>query len=1033
MTAMSEDQTTQSHVIDRIEAYLADGLSPEERPEFESHLAECDLCSEAVAAARRVDEELGGLFRVARPDAAFEDRLVRTLRTRRQRQGPFLHPMILRSAAAVAAAVAITGTGIVVNNVMTRNGHDGTALFSAETNRRLQSDFLQTGTSFRVESNGDSVDHETLGNAYFARSRNVTSSVEGKPSQSAEGLKSGIQRFGALRGDVVVADASGSTHNGQFGGGSGGGARGFRAQLGREATDSFDAITPPTNGPTPAASTPSSNQNHNVYYSFQPAKELKELPAPATLMDGTQAATGRSLGAEGVTDNTGLSIPAPAQGVPESGKPPAANWALAYGEAQVTNGAAYRGPVSAPPIDGQPAKAPDTATPTPPTPANPTTTNPSGSRKVIRNGTLEFEVERFDDSVVRITKLVDEQGGFVATTDSDKLPNGHVKGTITLRVPPEHLDTLVLTLRGMGDLKSQKISAEDVTKHYTDLESELRAARAMEERLLEIIKTANGQIKDLLAAEKELGIWREKIEAIEGEKRYLDNQVSLSTLVVSLYEKDIRTPASATESEQVQMSLETEKVDDAYNKALEAIKTAKGRITQSELKQFDAGQFGATIVAAVPPDAAEQVIARLRQLDGRIAHFSRDRHQTTQTGVPVPAAVMQIQRDDTVLNLQIYNLANIAPRRTTTVSVAAAQVDRTYAQLVEQVRSAGGRIVTSSLAKPDANTQTADVDFQVPTEKADAMLDLIRGYGEVMQQDLSENPDTANVTEAKRGFHLRLISLAAVPARETQTLQLAAGNVPQAFNDILSAAKAADARVFQSDLSEQNPQDITAAITIEVPRTASGSVDAAIAKAAQVLTRTVNRSAELDKTVDTKLRLTLAVISADRLPPRQTTTERIEVQDVERASDDLVNAAVEAGGRRLGNGEMSQDRAGHVTSQVVVEVPMSKAGSILDLLERSGSRRSKQVSFDSTIPEGPLARARIDATFSNSAASLGGEETTWDAIRNGLSVSGRGLRWSLQMLVVGFCFVAPWIFVLWLIWKLIRRGRSRPVAVPAPS
>jgi hypothetical protein len=128
---------------------------------------------------------------------------------------------------------------------------------------------------------------------------------------------------------------------------------------------------------------------------------------------------------------------------------------------------------------------------------------------------------------------------------------------------------------------------------------------------------------------------------------------------------------------------------------------------------------------------------------------------------------------------------------------------------------------------------------------------------------------------------------------------------------------------------------------------------------------------------------------------------------------------------------MHQDRAGHVTSQIVVEVPLNKASPILDELERSGSRRSKQVSFDSTVPEGPLSRARIDATFSNSAASLGGEETTWDAIRNGLSVSGRGLRWSLQMLVVGFCFVAPWIFVIWLIWKLLRRSRTRPAASPA--
>jgi hypothetical protein len=682
----------------------------------------------------------------------------------------------------------------------------------------------------------------------------------------------------------------------------------------------------------------------------------------------------------------------------------------------------------------KPAAARSASAPAAPqTPADPSTAPAASGRKVIRNGTLEFEVERFDDAVMRITKLVDEQGGFVATTDSDKLSNGHMKGTLTLRVPPERLDTLVLTLRGIGDLKSQKISAEDVTKHYTDLDSQLRAARAMEERLLGIIKSGTGQIKDLLAAEKELGVWREKIEAIEGEKRYLDNQVSLSTLVVSLYEKDIRTPASATEAEQVQMSLETEAVDDAYNKALEAIRAAKGRITQSELKQYDAGQFGATIVAAIPPDAAEPVIARLRQLNGRIAHFSRDRHQTTKEGVPAPAAaVMQVQREDTIVSLQIYNLANVAPRRTTTLQVAANSVDRAYAQVIEQVRSAGGRIVTSSLNKPDPNTQIADLEAQVPAEKADAVLDVLHGLGDVMRQELSENPDAANVTEAKRGIRLRLISLAAVPARETQTLQVAASSVPTAFNDILNAAKSADARVYQSDLSEQNPQDIAAAITVEVPRSAEVAVNGAIGKAGQVLTRTINRSTDLEKTVDTKVRLTLSLISADRLPPRQTTTEQIRVADVGRATDDLVAAVASAGGRQIGTGGSEQSDANHDTSHVVVEVPMNKLPPVLDELDRAGARRGKQVSFDSTVPDGPLARARIDVTFSNSPASLGGEETTFDALRNGLSVSGRGLRWSLQLLVIGFCFVAPWVLVLWILWRVIRRSRSRATP-PAPS
>lgn len=903
----------------------------------------------------------------------------------------------------MAAAVLLTGTGLVVSTALQSDSSVLSLIASDRGRQKVASNLRQIGQAIAMYKNDFTTDYPRT---MWGDNGQTAHNVYGRPKNSLALPKDQFDSINLPSG-TTASNGAADAYYWKDGGASGGFGGGSPRQFGMGAPQSANE---------PAQKGAEAGKPSNYSLAFRPTDQWGLQVTGGGEKDGDRIA-GRKLREAG-DDKAPSQPPTPAPAT--EGKPEVVEDGIALGRSD-----------AAPPAD-QPGKPVTTSTPMPAAPPPPPSQHQdaSAARKIIRNGTIEFEVDRFDDAVMRITKLVDEQGGFVATTDSDKLPNGHVKGTITLRVPPEHLDTLVLTLRGLGDLKSQKITAEDITKHYTDLESELRAARAMEDRLLEIIKTANGQIKDLLVAEKELGVWREKIEAIEGEKRYLDGQISLSTLVVSLYEKDIRTPAYATETEQVQMSLETETVDDAYNKALEAIKSAKGRITQSELKQYDAGQFGATIVAAVPPDAAEQVIARLRQLSGRIAHFSRDRHQTTQTGAPLPAASTQIQRDDTILNLQIYNLANIAPRRTTTLQVAAALVDRTYAQLVEQVRSAGGRIVTSALAKPDANTQTADVDFQVPTEKADAILDVIRGYGEVMQQDLSENPDTANVTEAKRGFHLRLVSLAAVPARETQTLQLAAAGVPQAFNDILAAAQAAGARVYQSDLSEQNPQDVTAAITVEVPRAGSASLDAAVAKASQVLTRTVNRSAELDKTVDTKVRIAMSLASADRLPPRQTIAERIEVQDVERASDDLVNSAVSAGGRRIGNGEMTQDKAGHVTSEVVVEVPLNKAGTIVDELERSGSRRSKQVSFNSAEPENPLSRARIDVTFSNSAASLGGEETTWDAIRNGLSVSGRGLRWSLQMLVVGFCFVAPWIFVLWLIWKLIRRNRNRP-AIPA--
>src|SRR5262249_8341684 len=158
-----------------------------------------------------------------------------------------------------------------------------------------------------------------------------------------------------------------------------------------------------------------------------------------------------------------------------------------------------------------------------------------------------------------------------------------------VRTPPELLDDLIANLRkeltnSGGEQKGSRIGSQDITKQYTDLESRLRAARTMEERLLQIIKEGKGQIKELLEAGKELGVWRTKIEELEGELRYYSNLVALSTLTITLVEKDIRAAAGLTESERVQAGVEVEDVDKTYQAVLAAVFDAKGRVTKSELK-----------------------------------------------------------------------------------------------------------------------------------------------------------------------------------------------------------------------------------------------------------------------------------------------------------------------------------------------------------------------------------------------------------------------------------------------------------------
>src|SRR6185369_1690273 len=70
-------------------------------------------------------------------------------------------------------------------------------------------------------------------------------------------------------------------------------------------------------------------------------------------------------------------------------------------------------------------------------------------RKIIRTGEMEFETESFDKAVDTIDKLIDaipNKGGFVATVNSDKLPNGKMRGSVVVRVRPEFLDKFLKDL-----------------------------------------------------------------------------------------------------------------------------------------------------------------------------------------------------------------------------------------------------------------------------------------------------------------------------------------------------------------------------------------------------------------------------------------------------------------------------------------------------------------------------------------------------------------------------------------------------------
>jgi glycine cleavage system regulatory protein len=1107
---------------EQMAAALTGGLSADEQSRIEAHLAACESCAAEVAEMKVREADLADLFADAKPEAGFEDRMIRALRETSSPRRNWVHPLVRRAATGVAAAILLGSAGYVVTAAY--SGGAPNSLADAVNRVKDASNLKQIGLALTLYSNENRGALSSARNPIFAEpSSNAEKDNYGiTPAQPTD--ESNVTRLGknlrysyqdpqlntgadgggfklnnSISSEFAVGrDISPGTSNGRGGETRSRGTTAWKETDGKNAQygdghvdyfeNPFPAIQPDNlakgkDHDGDKAGVPIRGEaKQQVGWDFSRPTPLVDAPFKPTQLGTEVKTTGGVAGASSsngtdpaLQPTANLDTPAVQQAKKpeEAGKlvegllqrqAEAANVArgeitytidtelrnvqdaLSKRDVKAANEALGRAKAAqninphrfteaeAKAFEGLIAKA-QTAVQSASGGQSPATAAqaPASTRKVIRTGTMEFEVDRFDSALAMITKLTQESDGYVGTTDSEKLPNGKVKGTVTVRVPPERLDALVMQLRGIGDLRSQKMDAQDVTKQYTDLEGELRAARAMEERLLDIIKTGKGEIKDLLAAEKELSVWRGKIEKIVGEMKYYDNLVSLTTLTVTLFERDIRTAALAKETETVNAGIEAEDVEAARAAALKAIEDAKGRVIQSELKRHDAGQFSAVVIADVSPDQAGALVDRIKQL-GKVARFEVQRKQTTPDGTTQPAPGARLERADTRVNLSLYNLANVEPRQTTTFDLAAADVESAYKAIAARVAKAGGRVVASNLARPQAEQVIGKIQFQVKAADADGVLTDVRGLGEVMHLTVNENADTNNVTAAKQGFVVQVLPIAQIPVRESTNIQIAATDVPAAYNALrdLVRGSAATVRVSTAQLVEAQQQNVNAILDFEIMRSELPAIDDAIKKLGDITQRTNGRSGDTENTIDSKVRVQVSFVDADQIPPRETTSLGIETSDPDKAVADVQTLAQSLGGRVL-QSNLTQERGGQTIGKLIVDVPLAKSVELITRAKTAGTVRLVQSQKNAAATDGSLARARVDMTYTTSAAIVGADQGVWASIRNGLTTSMKGLMVSLQLIIVGLCFVGPWVLVIALIWKFLRRRkRQTPESPGAP-
>ena len=160
------------------------------------------------------------------------------------------------------------------------------------------------------------------------------------------------------------------------------------------------------------------------------------------------------------------------------------------------------------------------------------------ARKIIKNADLSIEVDTPKEAQARIGSIAETLGGFVVTSEFKQSGSGASRPTetvtIVIRVPSSQFGAAVDAIRGTGNkVIQEKLSGQDVTEEYIDLEARIRTQKALEGQFLEIMKQAR-KVEEALQVQRQLAEVRTEIERLEGRRRFLANKSNLSTITVTL-------------------------------------------------------------------------------------------------------------------------------------------------------------------------------------------------------------------------------------------------------------------------------------------------------------------------------------------------------------------------------------------------------------------------------------------------------------------------------------------------------------------
>jgi hypothetical protein len=156
--------------------------------------------------------------------------------------------------------------------------------------------------------------------------------------------------------------------------------------------------------------------------------------------------------------------------------------------------------------------------------------------KIIKTAEVSMQVKNVKSTRKSILEIIKKCEAYVSS-ENQANSTGSIEDDMVIRIKPEGFDDIIDRFLEQSIYTDyRKITAEDVTTYYIDTEARLKSKKEVETQYSDILKKAT-TIADIMEVEEKLRVIREEIEATEGRLKYLNDQVSYSTVDLHFYEK----------------------------------------------------------------------------------------------------------------------------------------------------------------------------------------------------------------------------------------------------------------------------------------------------------------------------------------------------------------------------------------------------------------------------------------------------------------------------------------------------------------